>query len=260
METAKPDIVNDGDLPPQHECFEDWNPIRGLIECNHLALWHGPCVGKSAFALLAAAQLLTGRDDLTGLPTLEAHDPKDRREHRILYLSLADSLNVTTLRFAALRSYYKLDGEILDRIRMAVEVPVAAWEDVDKRIECLDRAIRQVKATVVFIDPFVLFSPETVDETRRGRRAPGNLLRVARDNECAIVALDGQPGLLGLSASNSVRFRGYQPGWFQLESRSRNSGGLRRRSYRLDTATVSDSSIVVVVNGDNPGPSLRQCR
>ena len=203
LPTIKSDVPRD-----PSETFQDWQPIPGWMECGAVAIWHGaPKGGKSAFGLLAGAQLLSGRN-LTGIADEDAHNPADRRGHQLLMVWLEESETTVERRRLALAEHHNLDPNIwknshsiyeLDRGPNGDDYSGLAW------------AVDQIKPSVIMVDTLAMLDPNAEGAAVSATLFMAHMKTLARKNNSAVVVLHHDrkmPGQDGGKASGDEMSRG----------------------------------------------------
>ena len=184
-ETAGEIETQPGTLPDPATWFETWQPIPGLMEVDGFALWHGPPKGgKSAYALLAGAQLLSGRE-LVGIANQEPHNPADRREHKLLFLWLEETEIISQGRRWAICQRHELDPAIWDNSHWTYG-PLPMGDD---KIEGLETLVDRIKPTVIFIDTLAMFEPAAEGNSQDASKCASLLKQLARRQNSAVVVV-----------------------------------------------------------------------
>ena len=201
-----------GTMLPESDCYPDWQPIPGMMECGAAANWHGPPkAGKSAFTLLAAAQLLSG-ENLIGIPNQAAPKPEDRRDHKLLMIWLEESKQTATMRRWALYHQHNVSPDIWDNSNWFYKNQLAATsKDRKDRLKDLKASIHHNRPTVVFIDNLARFDPKAETDPAAATELVTNLEQIAETCNCAIVLIHHDrkmPGQDGGIASGDEMSRG----------------------------------------------------
>ena len=200
-------IIHEGTLPDPATCFLPWQPIPGLCEVGAFAIWHGqPKSGKSAFALMTAAQLLSGRD-LIGIPNQTAADPGEDRPHKLLFVWLEEDKRIVDMRRWAICKRYDLPPDIWDDSQWVFRLPTG-----EGRGPALEAIVDKVQPTILFVDTLAMLDHAAETNSESGSRCAEMLKILARANDgCAVVALHHDrkmPGQDGGQSSGDQMSRG----------------------------------------------------
>ena len=211
-EVPNPYSGDPGTMLQESDCYPDWQPIPGMMECGAAANWHGPPkAGKSAFALLAAAQLLSG-ENLIGIPNQEAPKPGDQRDHKLLMIWLEESKQTASMRRWALYHQHSISPDIWGNSSWFYknQLPPITKNNKD-RLKHLEGSIRHNQPTVVFIDNLARFDPKAETDPAAATELVTNLEQIAETCNCAIVLIHHDrkmPGQDGGVASGDEMSRG----------------------------------------------------
>ena len=176
--------ITPGTLPDEADCFPAWQPISGLMECGATAIWHGPPKGgKSAFAMLVGAQLLTGQS-LVGIPSQDAPRKQDSREHKLLMIWLEEHKATADLRRWAICKHHDLFEDIWDRSSWVYSLPQG---EIDDRLRAIRKYAAAVKPSVVMIDNLARLDPLAESNSEDSTKLIAGLEAIARDRNCAMV-------------------------------------------------------------------------
>ena len=159
VKTNAPDENVTAELHPIHcdgPWAPEWWPLSGMLMSNAVSIWHGdPGSGKSLMAVNAMAALLSPDRamDIVGRKVLPRPIPAlERRaedvEHRVLYVSLEDTLRQVTGRVRAITSRFGLDPAIWERARFLGRLD----GDAENKAKTVIRLARELRPTVIFLD------------------------------------------------------------------------------------------------------------
>ena len=188
------DGLEAGSLINEAEFYPEWQAIPGMMQCGAVTIWHGPPKGgKSAFALLAGSQLLTGHA-LTGIQSQDAPRSEDQRDHKLLMIWLEESRMTTHGRRLALCEHHELSTDIWDESDWLFNLKAAKLPD---KIKAIKYCAKHTKPTVVFIDNLARFDPMAEKTPEQATATIMALESIAREMNCAIVLIHHsrkQPG------------------------------------------------------------------
>lgn len=228
-----------GELPDQFKCWLPWQPIPGLLEVDAYSIWHGPPKsGKSALALLAAAQLLSGKT-LVGIDNQATPNPGEHREHRLLMIWLEETKAIADMRKWAICKRYDLAPDIWKRSAWVYDLPTG-----DKRLPALQDAVDQVKPTVLMIDTLAQFNPAAEGSATDASKCSDGLKRIARRHNSAIMLIH-----------HNRKMPGQDGGKTSGDETSRGSSALTGSARVMVEITSDNKSIVVEGGGTNNAAS-----
>ena len=190
LNAAQPSTVTyrdvSGDLPDETDCYPAWQPILGLLECGSVSIWHGaPKSGKSAFALLAGAQLLSGRR-LVGIDNEPAPRATEDRPHRLLMIWLEDQQATTDMRRWAITKRFGLSVTTWNNTRWVYRLGEGHGIDAVGDIATIaDR----VAPTVILVDNLARMDPQAETDSARATTLIRGLEEIAQRHNSAVVIL-----------------------------------------------------------------------
>ena len=208
MENPAAATVVEGALPEKSKCFPAWQPMDGMMETGAVALWHGaPKSGKSAFGLLAAAQLLSGTK-IAGFPLSSAPRPEQDREHELLMVWIEEQQSTSDMRRWAISDHHQIDPEIWRRSHWIYRLDQAS---TDNRLVAIEIAAKRIKPSVIFIDNLARLAPTAESDSEKATTLITDLERIAQAVNAAIVIIHHDrkmPGQDGGKASGDEMIRG----------------------------------------------------
>ena len=228
-----------GTLPDQSKCWLPWQPIPGLLEVDAYSIWHGPPKsGKSALALLAAAQLLSGQT-LVGIDNQATPNPDEHRNHSLLMVWLEETKAIADMRKWAICKRYDLPPDIWNRTAWVYDLPTG-----DKRLPALQKVVDQVEPTVLMIDTLAQFNPAAEGSATDASKCSDGLKRIARRHNSAIMLIH-----------HNRKMPGQDGGKTSGDETSRGSSALIGSARVMIEITSDSNSIVVEGGGTNNAAS-----
>ena len=205
--TASADVVP-GALPPEVECFPAWQPMSGMLEIGAVTIWHGPPKGgKSAYALLAGAQLLSGTE-IAGIPLSAAPRPGQDRPHELLMVWIEEQQVTSDMRRWALTRHHEVTPDIWERSHWLYNIEQEAIED---KLEVIEKTARKIKPTVIMIDNLARLAPKAETDSEKATLLIADLERIAQSLDAAIVIIHHDrkmPGQDGGKTAGDEMMRG----------------------------------------------------
>ena len=166
--------------------------IRDVLCKPHVSVLIGPAgVSKTNMLLLEALALVTGRDDLLGMPI--------KKRGRVWFWNQEDPLEELERRLAALRVAYKIKAEdLLDEngkpmlyLNSGVDKPLMLGTLVDRNIKRgkqIDKVIQEIKSLgidVVIFDPLVEFHDAPESDNTQIKKVVGFVREICAKSGCA---------------------------------------------------------------------------
>ena len=205
--TASADVIP-GTLPAENECFPAWQPIPGMLETGAVTIWHGaPKCGKSAYALLAAAQLLSGKE-IAGFPTAPAPRAEQDREHEILMVWIEEQQSTSDMRRWAICRHHEVAPEIWQRSHWIYQLE---QQGADDRMAVIEGVARRIKPSVIMVDNLARLAPKAENDSEQATALISDMERIAQSLGVAVVLIHHDrkmPGQDGGKASGDEMLRG----------------------------------------------------
>ena len=201
------DVVAGG-LPVEAECFPAWQPIPGMLEIGAVTIWHGPPKGgKSAYALLAATQLLSGVD-VAGIPTCPAPRPGQHRDHELLMIWIEEQQVTSDMRRWAICKHHEMEPEFWQRSHW---VYTLNKEGIEGKLEAIEAVAKKVKPTVIMVDNLARLAPKAETDSEKATLLISDFERIAQSLDAAVVIIHHDrkmPGQDGGKTSGDEMMRG----------------------------------------------------